>query len=123
MKRIKSKNITFGYSCNNNCIHCIIGEDSRKAYKDRTTEEIKECLREAANEKCEQVIFIGGEVSIRKDFFELLSFAKSLGLKVHIESNARMFSIENFARKTLQIEPELSMMVSFHSPIKKFKIQ
>jgi MoaA/NifB/PqqE/SkfB family radical SAM enzyme len=119
MVKIKGMSITFGYSCNNNCIHCIIGEDVRKAYPDRTTEEIKRCLKEAIEKKYEQVIFIGGEVTIRDDFFELLKFAKLNGLHVHIESNARMFYLESFAKKTLEIDPDLSMMVSFHSPIKR----
>ncbi len=117
MGKIISKNITFGYSCNNNCIHCMIGYDARKQSKDRTTGEIKERLDEAKSEKAEQVIFIGGEVAIRKDFFELLEYAKNLNLRVYVETNGRMFSIEKFAKRTLEIMPDLSMMMSFHSSV------
>jgi len=117
MRKIKSKNITFGYKCNNNCIHCLIGYDAKKQFKDRTTEEIKERLKEAKEEKVEKVIFIGGEVTIRDDFFELLEYAKKLNLRVHIETNGRMFSIDSFARKTLEIMPDLDLMMSFHSSV------
>jgi MoaA/NifB/PqqE/SkfB family radical SAM enzyme len=117
MEKIKSKNINFGYKCNNNCIHCIIGYDARKQFKDRTTDEIKKHLEKAKEEEVEQVIFIGGEITIRQDFFELLEYAKKLGLKVHVETNGRMFSIDKFAKRTLEIMPNLDVMMSFHSSI------
>ncbi len=117
MEKIKSKNITFGHSCNNNCVHCIIGYEARKNFKDRTTEEIKKRLEKAREEKVGQVIFIGGEITIRQDFFELLEYAKKLGLKVHVETNGRMFSMEKFAKRTLDLMPDLDMMMSFHSSI------
>jgi MoaA/NifB/PqqE/SkfB family radical SAM enzyme len=114
MKKIKSMNITFGYACNNNCIHCYIGEDSKKQFSDRTTKELKEILIKAKKEHPNQIIFIGGEVTIRKDFFELLQFAKDLDLRVHLETNGRAFCIKEFAKKTFSIMPDLDIAMSFH---------
>ncbi len=113
-KEIKSMNINFGYSCNNNCIHCLIGKDERDRWKDRTTKEIKDEMLKAKQENVEQLIFIGGEVTIRPDFFELLEFAKENAMKVHLETNGRMFSDISFAKKTFEIMPDLDISMSFH---------
>lgn len=113
-KNIKSINLTFGYLCNNNCIHCNIGYDARSKVKDRSTEYIKKEILDAKKQKVEQIIFIGGEVTIRLDFFEILEFAKSNGMKVHLETNGRMFSDRTFAKKTFEIMPNLDIAMSFH---------
>jgi len=121
MGKIKSMNITFGYSCNNNCIHCLIGEDERNRVRDRTTEEVKKEILKAKELDVEQIIFIGGEVTIRKDYFELLEFASKNGMKVHLETNGRMFAIDSFARKTFEIMPDLDIAMSFHHPKKEIQ--
>ncbi|MBN2094953.1 MAG: radical SAM protein [Candidatus Aenigmarchaeota archaeon] len=115
MKKTISKNICFGYGCNNNCLHCIIGYGQRKQYRDLTTGEVKAKLDLLVCEGIGQVIFIGGEVAIRNDFFELLEYAKDKGLKVHIETNGRVFCKEAYSKRFLEIMPEASMMISFHS--------
>ncbi len=110
---VEGLNVNFGHSCNNNCIHCLIGQEMRTKYRDRTTEEIKELLLEASK-KTNYTIFIGGEATLRRDFLELLEFAKSLGLNIHLETNGRMFSIKSFARRVFQIDPNLDIVMSFH---------
>lgn len=119
--KIKSINITFGYSCNNRCIHCIIGYGERKKSRDRSTEELKICLREAKEKKAQQVILIGGEPTIRTDFFEILEFARSLDIKLHLETNGRMFASEEFTKKTLVMIPDLDVAMSFHHPNPKIQ--
>ncbi len=77
--------------CNNNCIHCCINlpEDDRKAQaSEMTTSQVKSILTEAAALGCLQVRFTGGEPLLRPDFEELYLFARRLGLKVLIFTNA-----------------------------------
>jgi len=120
MKRIELVDIKFGYSCNNNCVHCVIAGHREKLIKeeksiDRTTEEIKNHLRQAKELEADSVVFTGGEATIRKDFFELLEFAKSLGLKVSLQTNGRMFSSKEFAKKTLSLDPGMHFEIAIHS--------
>jgi radical SAM protein with 4Fe4S-binding SPASM domain len=77
--------------CNNNCIHCCInlpGDDVDAQRKELTTDEITNILREAAFLGCMTVRFTGGEPLLREDFEELYVFARRLGLKVLIFTNA-----------------------------------
>ncbi len=90
--------------CNNNCIHCCINRpaDDRKV-RDRelSTGEIKDILSEAAALGCFTVRFTGGEPLLREDFEELYLFARRLGLKVMLFTNATLITpylAELFAR-------------------------
>ncbi len=112
--------VKFGYSCNNNCIHCVIAGHVERLRKeglaiDRTTGEIKDILTNAKNEGISSVVFTGGEVTIRGDFFELLEFAKGLGFSVSLQTNGRTFSIRKFSEKTLSIAPDMHFEVAVHS--------
>lgn len=92
--------IKTGYLCNNNCRFCV--QAHNKKYGNRTTEEIKESLREALKKGATGVVFTGGEFTIRKDAFELVNYAKELGFEViQLQSNGRMFSNMNFVKKMI----------------------
>jgi len=111
--------LQLGYSCNNNCIHCfnlnaIISLRKQGKPLDKSAEEIKEILRKAKNEGVNKLVFTGGEPTIRSDFLELLEFASKNFRKIGLQTNGRMFSLENFARKTLEICPALSFTIPFH---------
>ncbi len=76
--------------CNNNCIHCYINlpvNDSAKE-KELTTKEIKLILTEAASLGCLTVKFTGGEPLLREDFEYIYLFARKLGMKVKLFTNA-----------------------------------
>ncbi len=116
---IKRYDLQVGYSCNSNCIHCfnldqILSLKKEKKPLDKRTEEIKEILKKAKNRGIKEVVFTGGEPTIRKDFFEILDFTSKNFEKVGLQTNGRMFSIENFARKTLEIVPNISFTIPFH---------
>ena len=123
-KKVEIVDIKFGYSCNNNCIHCVIAghrERLRKEGKpiDRTTEEIKKHLKEAKELGANSVVFTGGEVTIRPDFLELLKFAKNLGLVISLQTNGRAFHSEKFTKKTLDIAPDMHLEIAIHSDKKE----
>lgn len=92
--------VCVGSECNNACLFCSVG--SPTAFKWKTLDEIKEemkVLRQVAN----NVKFTGGEVTIRKDLAEMISFAKSLGFqKIIVETNGRMFYYEDFTKKIFE---------------------
>jgi len=101
----KNEEIAFliltGFSCNNNCIFCSNINDRAQ---DRSTSEILEDIKTAHNQKKYNTIeFLGGEVTIRSDFFKLISYANQLGFKkIRITTNGRMFSYPEFSKKAVK---------------------
>lgn len=83
-----------GYNCNNYCRHCVIG-DKRFFTPDRTTRQIKDVLDEERNSYGE-VVFTGGEFTIRKDCIELMAYAANLGYSILVQTNARRFAYASF---------------------------
>lgn len=81
--------------CNNNCIHCCINlpaEDLEAKKKELSAEEIKRIFKEAASLGYMSVRFTGGEPLLREDFQELYIFARKIGLKVLIFTNAALIT-------------------------------
>jgi len=95
----KRVDIKVGFSCNNNCRFCVQAHNRAKG--DRTTEEIKRDLEES-RKRCRSVVFTGGEVTIRKDVFEIVGYAKDLGYEtIQIQSNCRMISSMSFLKQLI----------------------
>ncbi len=83
--------------CNNDCIHCCIhrkANDAQALAREVTTEQIEGFLRQAVDLGCLQVRFTGGEPLLRKDFPELYIYARRLGLKVLLFTNACLVTPE-----------------------------
>jgi len=57
------------YRCNERCVHCYLDHDD---HGEMTTAEIKRVLDELADAGTFFLTFSGGEVLMRRDFFELL---------------------------------------------------
>ena len=92
--------IKTGFVCNNNCRFCV--QAHKKQFGDRTTEAIIKDLKEA-RKRCTEVVLTGGEPTIRKDIFELISYARKLGYEyIQIQTNGRMFSSLDFCKKAIE---------------------
>ena len=103
-KKQKKKDSIFlvmtGFSCNNNCIFCSNLSDRNL---NKTTAEVKAEIRKGYQEGHEMLEFIGGEVTIRADFIELVSYAKKIGFKgIGLSSNGRLFSYPKFVQEAYQ---------------------
>jgi len=104
---LHSLDIELTERCNNNCIHCCINlpaNDLKAKKHEMTFEEIKVVLQEAANLGCLKVRLTGGEPLLRPDFEQIYLYARRLGLKVQIFSNARLIT-SRLARLFSQIPP------------------
>ena len=100
-RKVRRADIKVGYSCNNRCKFCVQGR-KREKIKDLTTKEVKDILKKA-RETANGVVFTGGECSIRKDFFDLLAYAKKLGYeRIQAQTNGRMFSYKKFAEEAVE---------------------
>ncbi len=96
---IKS-DIKLGYSCNNNCLFCVVAD--KRGFADSSTAEAKKQLELAHENGAQGVVLTGGEVTIRRDIFEIVSHAKSLGFEIiQIQTNGRMLSSKEFCSKII----------------------
>lgn len=84
-KKTRKKSIPFRatieltYRCNLKCVHCYITEDKFK--KELSLNEICSILDQLADLGCLHLSITGGEIFIREDIFEILTYAKKKGFK------------------------------------------
>jgi len=90
-----------GYICNNNCMHCPVID--KKHLKDRTTADCKKILKNNRRNRS-LLILSGGEPTIRKDIFDLISYARDLDYQwIQLKTNGRMFSSKDFTEKMVRV--------------------
>ncbi len=80
-------------ACNLKCVHCYASADSSTS-GELTTEECKAVIDDLAEMKVPLILFSGGEPLLRKDIFELASYAKEKGLKIALSTNGTLVSPE-----------------------------
>jgi radical SAM protein with 4Fe4S-binding SPASM domain len=73
------------YRCNERCVHCYLDHED---HGEMTTDEVKDVLDQLASSGTLFLTFSGGELLLRKDFFELLAYARGLQFDVKIKTNA-----------------------------------
>ena len=101
MVRINKIEIVTGFTCNNNCLFCSVGDKLRSF--DKTTGEVLADIDRAVSEKPEEINFTGGEPTIRRDILELVSYTKNKGIReIRVTTNGRMFSYDKFAEKMVE---------------------
>ena len=100
-KKDSTIDIKTGFQCNNNCRFCAQG-DKRHFGKTQSTEEVKQILIKNRADFT-NVVLTGGEITIRNDVVELVTFAKECGYKlIHIQTNGRMLSYMDLCKKIVE---------------------
>lgn len=98
---IKKLALLLWYRCNNNCVFCYCGD--KKDKWQMSTEQAKRELEMGKERGCSFVDFNGGEPSLRKDIFNLVSYAKDLGYTtIAITTNGRMFYYADFCERIVE---------------------
>ncbi len=98
------------YRCNERCVHCYLDHDD---HGELTTAEIMGVLDQLAGAGVFFLCFSGGEVLMRRDFFRLLEYARSLLFCVKVKTNAFMIREQEAERlHGLNVE---SVQVSIYS--------
>ena len=90
-----SAQLDLTYRCNEQCVHCYLDHDD---HGEMTTVEIKHLLKEMADAGVFILTFSGGEIFLRKDFFEILECARSLTFCVKLKTNAVLIREAQAAR-------------------------
>ena len=98
------------YRCNERCVHCYLDHED---HGEMTTEEIKDLLNQLAGAGVFFLTLSGGEILLRKDFFEILEYARELTFCVKLKSNAIMIR-EGEAQRLRSLGVE-SIQVSIYS--------
>src|SRR5271169_1400372 len=121
MQEVTEKAMTLGvplavqvdltYRCNERCVHCYLDHHD---HGEMTTAEIKHLLDEMAEAGVFILTLSGGEIFLRKDFFELLEYARrTLMFCVKLKTNAMLIREREAARiRDLGVE---SVQISIYS--------
>jgi len=105
-----SAQLDLTYRCNEQCVHCYLDHDD---HGEMTTIEIKRLLKEMAEAGVFILTFSGGEIFLRKDFFEILECARALTFCIKLKTNAVLIREAQAARlRDLAVE---SIQVSIYS--------
>ncbi|MCU0666198.1 MAG: radical SAM protein [Candidatus Omnitrophica bacterium] len=115
-KLTKRIDINTGYSCNLKCSFCYYLNDvkSKNKNKDLSTLRCKNLISYYAAKKMQVLEFTGGEPTIRKDFLELVSFARDKGFKkISLITNGILLSDRSFARRLVENKVE-DFLFSLH---------
>ncbi|MGA1864717.1 MAG: radical SAM protein [bacterium] len=112
LRRRKLKPSCVQWLCSNqcqfNCGHCDLST-LRSPFDELTTKEVMEALDALSFLGCEVFTVIGGDPFIRKDLFDILSYAKRKGIKIALTTHS--CNIENFLHEIEQAELD-SIMIS-----------
>jgi AdoMet-dependent heme synthase len=112
----KGKSVIISWSttnaCNLKCPHCY-RDASRVLANELSTSEAKTMLRQISEAGFKIMIFSGGEPLLRKDIFELVEEAKSLGMRPVFGTNGTLLGSDNVCK--LKQAGALAMGISLDS--------
>ena len=98
------------YKCNLRCRHCYLVLQDRR---ELTTSKIRDVLSQLADMGTIYLTLSGGEILLRKDLFDIASFARELNFAVRFLTNGTLLD-ENSADKLSSFCPEL-VSISIYS--------
>lgn len=121
MRGSDTLDIKVGYRCNNKCVHCVV-DPVRQNIKgsneceDLTTKEVLAKIDDAVEKGFNTVVLTGGEITIRKDFQDIVNYTVKKGLKAYIQTNARKLSQKSLCNFMTDL-PGLLFIVALHAPV------
>ena len=100
------------YRCNERCIHCYLDHHD---HGEMTTAEIKDLLDQMAEAGVFYLTISGGEILMRRDFFEILEYARERTFCIKLKTNGILIRKKEADRiKALGVE---SVQISIYSHI------
>lgn len=100
------------YRCNERCIHCYLDHSD---HGEMTTAEIKDLLDQMADAGVFYLTISGGEILMRRDFFEILEYARKRTFSIKLKTNGILIRKKEADRiKALDVE---SVQISIYSHI------
>ncbi|MGO0121669.1 radical SAM protein [Desulfothermobacter acidiphilus] len=81
-------------ACNLRCLHCYASATPGPAAHEMSTEEARRFIEDLATYRVPVLLFSGGEPLLRPDFFTLVHYARSLGLRPVVSTNGTLIDRE-----------------------------
>ncbi len=101
------------YRCNERCVHCYLDHED---HGELTVAEIRPILDQLADAGVFFLTLSGGEVLLRRDFFEIVAYARGLQFNVKVKTNGVMIR-EAQARRLRDLGVEqVQISVYSHRP-------
>jgi AdoMet-dependent heme synthase len=101
------------YRCNERCIHCYLDHDD---HGEMTTAEIRGLLDQLAEAGVFFLTLSGGEVFMRRDFLDIVEYARSLMFCVKIKTNAFMIREKEAKRLRDLMVQDVQVSIYSHRP-------
>ena len=98
------------YRCNERCVHCYLDHED---HGEMTTSEIKDLLDQLAEAGVFFLTLSGGEILMRRDFFEIVEYARMRAFCVKLKTNAVLIR-EKEAKRLRDLDVE-SIQISIYS--------
>lgn len=112
-----------GYACNNRCKHCVIDDSKDRLIEQKTsinltTEECIKQIDDALLEGIDSIVLTGGEVTIRKDFEELIKKCTDNNLNITIQTNGRQLANPEIVQAVKNVK-NIRFVVALHGESSK----
>jgi radical SAM protein with 4Fe4S-binding SPASM domain len=105
-----SAHLDLTYRCNERCVHCYLDHDD---HGEMTTSEIRDLLDQMADAGVFYLTISGGEILMRRDFFEILEHARARTFCIKLKSNGVLIREKEAQRlRALGVE---SVQISIYS--------
>jgi len=92
--------LRLGTECNNRCVHCTVRDIWH--LPDRDTHACLDEMQRGRDAGCDEIVFMRGEPTIRKDLTGLVRGARQLGYRhVQLQTNGRMLAYPDLAKKLI----------------------
>ena len=101
------------YRCNERCVHCYLDHND---HGEMTTQEICGVLDQLADAGVFFLTFSGGEVFMRRDFLDLVEYARSLMFSVKVKTNAFMIREKEAQRLYDLAVQDVQISIYSHRP-------
>lgn len=110
-----------GYSCNNNCIHCVIKTnvenmiDSGFKSIDTNYAELIKIMNSDSFKKANAVVITGGEPTIRKEFLRIIKYivTKYPNKEIYIQTNGRLLG--RYLDEFKSLSNKINYVIAIHS--------
>ena len=96
------------FNCNLSCKHCYV---VRRKTEELSTMEVFNILEQLKNAGCLNLVFSGGEIFTRKDFFEIAAYARKLNFAINLYTNGTLIDdkVADKIRKLNILRVEISL--------------
>ncbi len=117
MTQYRSYDLKIGYTCNNDCIHCVIQDSKKKLLSqgepiDISTNEAISLLTHQVELGLDSVTITGGEATLRKDLPTIVNFCLEHHLAITLQTNGRLLSSAN--TDFLFNVPNITFVIALH---------